>query len=80
MLALFIIATIIVGLVIAIGIMGDMVVPWTCPACFRGSDEDFFGRYQPWYVVERGGRVRCRECGARFEERADGTLGPVRDL
>jgi hypothetical protein len=80
MMALFIIAAIIVGLVIAIGMMSDLVMPWTCPACFYSGDENLAGRHREWYVVERDGRVRCRECGARFMERADGTLGPVRDL
>jgi hypothetical protein len=80
MVALFIIASIILGLVIAFGMMDDRVMPWTCPACFAGPDEDLLGRYRWWYVVERSGRVRCRTCSAKFEERADGTLGPIHDL
>ena len=80
MVALFIIAAIIVGVVIAFGMMDDHVMPWSCPACYRGSDEDLLGRHRRWYIVERGGRVRCRTCSARFEERADGTLGPVHNL
>ena len=80
MMVLFIIAAIIVGVVIWLGVIGDQPMPWTCPACFYSGDDDVIGRPRTWFVVQHDGRVRCRECGARFQERADGTLGPAYDL
>jgi hypothetical protein len=80
MMVLFIIVATIVVLVILVDLMGDNPMPWTCPACFYPGDEDMVGRSRSWFVVQRDRRVRCRRCGARFQERADGTLGPAFDL
>jgi hypothetical protein len=48
-------------------------MPWSCPACYRGSDEDLAGQWIPWYDSSKYG-VRCRWCGTRFKEHPDGTL------
>lgn len=70
----FIAAAILVGLIIFIDLMSDQVIPLTCPACFAGWSEDFFGQPEAWYLGEGDGRVRCRTCHARFKEHPDGTL------
>jgi hypothetical protein len=79
MVFLFIVAAIVACLLIYFGMLDAEVMPWACPACYAGSDENIAGVRRPWYVPERSGRVRCRACYARFRERPDGTLVEVRD-
>jgi len=55
------------------------VMPWSCPACHAGADENIAGEYRHWYVAERDGRVRCRNCQTRFEEHPNGSLVKVRE-
>jgi len=74
---LFIAAAIIVFLMIALSMFDDRVMPWACPSCFEGSDEDALGQRRTWYLAHRDGRVRCRWCRERFKEHPNGSL--VRD-
>lgn len=74
MVYLFLLAAIAVFLMIGLSMMDDRVLPWTCPSCFAGWDDDLLGRYRPWWEARRGDRVRCRTCGSRFRESPNGTL------
>ena len=53
-------------------------MPWLCPRCGSGSDEDVAGQHLHWYRSIRGG-YRCRTCGTAFKEHPNGTLVEDRD-
>lgn len=71
---LFIIVSIVTIAIIFIKMAGDLVVPLTCPRCFRGGDRDAVGRYRAWYWPRRGGGIRCRFCRTRFKMHPNGNL------
>jgi hypothetical protein len=72
-LALFIIGTIVMTVRVLLGVLGDKPMPFSCPACYFGGDEDLAGQSWTWYVVRRD-RVRCRRCHTWFKEHPNGML------
>lgn len=76
---LFIVGALVMAAVIFFGMLDDQVMPWSCPRCHAGSDEDIAGSHRPWYVV-RGRGVRCRTCHTSFKEHPNGTLVEDHDL
>lgn len=74
----FFVAAILTALTIYFGMLDAHVMPWSCPACYHGADEDIVGEYRHWYEAYRS-YVRCRWCGTRFKEHPDGSLVQERD-
>ena len=60
--------------VIFFTMMDTHVMPFGCPACYHGDDENIAGERRGWYVRLEGDRARCRWCGTYFKEHPDGSL------
>lgn len=71
---LFIIVTVLVTLMIAVSMSSDGDLPWTCPGCYTGWDQDAYGQYEPWHVSIGTGCVQCRWCGRQYKQGPNGTL------
>ena len=72
------IGAIVLALLIFFGMRGSDSMPWRCPRCQMGGDENAAGEHRPWYARYRGG-VRCRTCGTWFKEHPNGSLVEDRD-
>jgi hypothetical protein len=70
---LFFLSTLILIVRIFLDSMDAYVMPFSCPRCAFGGDDDLAGQHQPWYRERRGG-VLCRECRAQFKEHGSGVL------
>jgi hypothetical protein len=75
---LFMVGAIVTGVLIFFGMLGSEPMPFSCPRCAYGGDEDLAGRSRSWYVVSRE-RVRCRSCYTWFKEHPNGMLVEDRD-
>jgi hypothetical protein len=75
---LFIASAILVMITIYFSMLDAHVMPWSCPACYHGADEDIAGGRRHWYL-SYGDHVRCRWCGASFKEHPDGSIVRDRD-
>jgi hypothetical protein len=73
---LFVIGTVV--LVVKIFFSNDDPLPWLCPRCGSGGDEDAAGMSRTWYATTRTG-YRCRTCGTYFKEHPNGTVVEDRD-
>ncbi len=84
MLLVLLFALFLIGSAVLVGqvfftMLGSDVMPFTCPRCHDGGDEDLAGDHVPWYRTYRNGTVRCRACGTGFKEHPNGTLVEDRD-
>lgn len=71
---LFILAGIAVALMIFMSMTDAHLLPWSCPSCYHGIDENIAGESRHWSTNAGPGRVRCRWCGTYFKEHPDGSL------
>jgi hypothetical protein len=72
------IGAIVTALLIFFGMLGSDAMPWRCPRCQIGGDDDATGRTRRWYV-RYGDRVCCRTCRTWFKEHPNGSLVEDRD-
>jgi YD repeat-containing protein len=49
-------------------------LPFSCPVCAHGGDENLAGQHQHWYVWIDNERLRCRHCNQIFKEHPSGAL------
>jgi hypothetical protein len=76
---LFIIAAIVMAGFVFFGMADTELMPWSCPSCYHGADNNIAGQFRHWYVAHSDGSVRCRWCNARFREHPNGSLVPDRN-
>jgi hypothetical protein len=72
---LFILASVLVIAMVMFGTMHELVMPLSCPSCHHDGGEAIAGQHLHWYrELDRGGRVRCTQCGVVFKEHPNGSL------
>jgi hypothetical protein len=78
-LILFIIGTIVMAVLFISKMLGPDTMPFSCPRCSFGGDDNIAGQIRPWYATHRT-RVRCRSCRTYFKEHPNGQLVEDRDF